>query len=166
MPRFLSGLIAALIVFGTGTGHAQGTRIDLGSLEHDTSLPVEVSSNSLSIANENGRAVFDGDVVVVQGPMRLGADRIEVAYAQADGGSTDIREMLATGGVTFTNGTDAAEAREAIYSPEDGALIMTGDVVLTQGLGVISGDRLVVDLGAGTGVMEGRVRTVFQTDDN
>ncbi len=166
MSRFRSGLIAGLFAVSAAVASAQGTRIDLGSLEHDTSLPVEVSSNSLSIANENGRAVFDGDVVVVQGPMRLGAGRIEIEYGQSDGGNTDIREMLATGGVTFTNGTDAAESREAVYSPEDGALVMTGDVVLTQGLGVISGDRLVVDLGAGTGVMEGRVRTVFQAEDN
>lgn len=167
MPRLISGLMAGLIAIAATVAMAQGTSINLGSLEHDTSLPVEVSSNSLSIANENGRAVFDGDVVVIQGPMRLGAGRIEIDYGQAvDGGTTDIREMHATGGVTYTNGTDAAESREAIYSPEEGALVMTGDVILTQGPGVISGDRLVVDLAAGTGVMEGRVRTVFQTDNN
>jgi lipopolysaccharide export system protein LptA len=35
-------------------------------------------------------------------------------------------------------------------------------VVLTQGPATITGDRLVADLRAGTGRIEGRVRTVFR----
>jgi lipopolysaccharide export system protein LptA len=38
---------------------------------------------------------------------------------------------------------------------------MTGSVLLTQGRNAIAGERLVLDLKAGTGVMEGRVKTVF-----
>ena len=40
---------------------------------------------------------------------------------------------------------------------------MTGDVILTQGPNALSGERLIVDLTSGTGRMEGRVRTIFQT---
>ena len=145
---------------------AQGTSVSLGSLEHDTSLPVEVTSDNLSVENDAGVAVFDGNVVVIQGGMRLAAETIRVNYAQAgDAGRTEISEMLATGGVTFANGSDAAESQEATYSPEAGTLVMTGDVVLTQGPSVMSGERLVVDLDAGTGVMEGRVRTIFQSNN-
>jgi lipopolysaccharide export system protein LptA len=39
---------------------------------------------------------------------------------------------------------------------------MTGDVLLTQSGSALSGQKLVIDLKAGTGVMEGRVQTVFQ----
>ena len=38
---------------------------------------------------------------------------------------------------------------------------MTGDVLLTQGTSALSGKQLTVDLNTGTGVMEGRVQTVF-----
>lgn len=144
---------------------AQGTAVSLGGLKHDTSLPVEVTSDNLSVANEAGEAVFDGNVIVVQGPMRLAASQVEVSYEEgADGGRTEIRKMVATGGVTFVNGADAAESRDAVYSPEVGTLVMTGDVLLTQGATAISGQRLTIDLSAGTGVMEGRVRTTFQSD--
>ncbi|MDU8942389.1 LptA/OstA family protein [Ovoidimarina sediminis] len=144
----------------------QGTGITLGSLQHDTSLPVEVTSDNLSVENEAGVAIFDGNVIVIQGAMRLAAGNIRVSYGETgDGGRTEISEMIASGGVTFANGSDAAEASDAVYSPEAGTLVMTGDVVLTQGPSVISGERLTVDLGAGTGVMEGRVRTIFQSQN-
>ncbi len=161
-----ASLIAALLAAG-GPALAQGTAIALGGLQHDTSLPVEVTSDNLSVANEAGQAVFEGHVVVAQGPMRLGAGRIEIVYAQSDGGSrTAIRHMVASGGVTFANGADAAESREAVYDPDAGTLVMTGDVLLSQGATAISGQKLTIDLAAGTGVMEGRVRTTFQTNAN
>jgi lipopolysaccharide export system protein LptA len=69
--------------------------------------------------------------------------------------------MHATGGVTLVNGAETAEAQEAVYTISDGIVVMTGDVLLTQGTSAISGSRLNVDLNAGTGLMEGRVTTVF-----
>ncbi len=151
---FLAGALVA-----AGAAGAQ-TSVSIGSLEHDTSLPVEVTSDNLRVENDKGSALFDGNVVVIQGPMRLAAGAVRVEYG-ADG-EGDISRMVATGGITFANGDDAAEAREAVYNPDAGTLELTGDVILTQKGSAISGQRLVVDLGAGTGQMEGRVRTVFQ----
>lgn len=162
MKILLAALALSFVVFPLGAS-AQETAVSLGELKHDTSLPVEVTSDSLSVANEDGQAVFDGNVVVIQGPMRLAANKITVEYLQDDSGRNEIQKMVATGGVTFVNGTDAAESSDAVYSPEAGTLVMTGSVLLTQGPSVISGDKLVVDLAAGTGVMEGRVRSTFQT---
>ena len=164
MTRIFLAPIAAILVTGLGAAiaAAQGTQVSVGSLTQDTSLPVEVTSDSLSVANEDGHAVFEGNVTVVQGPMKLAAQRIEVVYSKAGDGSTDVDSMTATGGVTYANGTDAAESREAVYSPEAGTLVMTGDVLLTQGAAAMSGQSLTVHLADGTGVMEGRVRTVFQ----
>ncbi len=162
--RFRAVLICALCA---PLPLAAQTNVAFGSLQHDTSQPVEVTSDNLSIENEAGIAVFDGNVVVIQGDMRLAAARIRVEYGTGeDGGTNDIDEMFATGGVTFTNGVDNAEAAEATYRPDDGDLLMTGDVVLTQGPSIISGEQLTVDLDAGTGVMEGRVRTIFQSEQN
>lgn len=145
---------------------AQGAAVSVGSLTHDTSLPVEVTSDNLSVSNESGEAIFDGNVVVIQGPMRLAAANIVVDYEEVAEGGTEIREMVASGGVTFVNGADAAESQDAVYSPETGMLVMTGEVLLTQNDTAISGQLLTIDLAAGTGVMEGRVRTTFQSGGN
>jgi len=103
--------------------------------------------------------VFDGNVLVVQGELRMTAARVEVAYGDSGQG---IRHLNATGGVTLITAAEAAESREATYEVASGALVMTGAVLLTQGQATIAGERLVADLRAGTGQMEGRVRTVFQ----
>jgi lipopolysaccharide export system protein LptA len=38
---------------------------------------------------------------------------------------------------------------------------MQGDVLLTQGQNALSSQNLRIDLNAGTGVLEGRVETIF-----
>ncbi len=138
--------------------YAQQANIAFGGMKQDTSLPVEVDADNLSVNNADGSAIFSGNVVVVQGEMRLTAGEVQVEYT-ADGGG--IKTLNASGGVTLVNAADAAEAQNAVYTIESGNVVMTGDVLLTQGQNAISGQKLVINLTAGTGVMEGRVKTVF-----
>ena len=63
--------------------------------------------------------------------------------------------------MTLINAGNAAEAKEAVYTIDTGNVVMTGDVLLTQGANAISGQNLVINLKDGTGVMEGRVQTIF-----
>ncbi len=105
--------------------------------------------------------MFNGNVLVVQGQMRMSAGRVTIEYAQEEGAASGIARLLATGGVTFVTASDAAEAKDAIYSVAEGTVTMTGEVILTQGQNAIAGDKLVVNLTSGNGRMEGRVRTVF-----
>ncbi|MFN3824926.1 MAG: lipopolysaccharide transport periplasmic protein LptA [Pseudorhodobacter sp.] len=152
-------VVAGLVLTAAPSADAQGARIDFGGMRQDTSLPVEVSADQLSVDQTNGNAVFSGNVVVGQGEMRMSAAEVRIEYTQGGGG---IDRLHATGGVTLANATDAAEAREAVYTIASGEVVMTGDVLLTQGQSAISGQRLVLNLTSGTGVMEGRVQTVFQ----
>lgn len=143
-------------------GWAQGASIALGTPTFDVSIPVEVSADSLSVDQGSGAAVFEGNVLVVQGEVRMSAGAVEITYANADNTTGNgIAALKATGGVTFVTATDAVEAAEALYSLADGTVTLTGNVLLTQGQNAISGDRLVVNLEGGTGRMEGRVRTVI-----
>ena len=151
-------LILALAFALPASAMAQGAKVAFGGLKQDTSQPVEITADSLQINQADGKATFTGNVLVGQGAMRLSAAEINVEYA-ADG--QGIKTLHATGGVTIVNATDAAEAAEATYTISTGAVVMTGNVLLTQGPNAISGERLVLDLRAGTGVMEGRVKTVF-----
>ena len=137
---------------------AQQANIAFGGLKQDTSLPVQVEADSLTVEQASGTAVFSGNVRVAQGDLKLAAARVQVEYA-ADGKA--IERLHASGGVTMANASDAAEAKEAVYTIDSGNLVMTGDVLLTQGQSAIAGQKLVIDLKAGTGVMEGRVSTTF-----
>ena len=153
-------IVAVLLAFGqnAGAAFAQQANIAFGGMKQDTSMPVEVDADNLSINNADGTAVFSGNVIVMQGDMRLTAGEVRVEYAAEGGG---IKTLHASGGVTLINKADAAEAQDAVYTIEQGNVVMTGDVLLTQGPNAISGQKLVINLKDGTGIMEGRVKTIF-----
>lgn len=153
----LAALALALCLSGPALAQVG---IGFGGVAHDTSQQVEVTADSLSIDQTNGRAVFEGNVIVVQGDLRMAARQIEVVYSDTDG-NREVQEVIATGGVLITRGTDAAEGSEAHYAIETALLTMTGDVMVTQGQTAIAGDRMVVDMATGVGTVDGRVRTVL-----
>ena len=146
---------------------SQGAGIALGTSGFDSGQPVEISADALAVDQNSGEATFEGNVLVVQGDVRMSAARMVIEYA-TDGSdaANGISRLLASGGVTLVTATDAAEAREAVYSVADSQVTMAGDVLLTQGPNAISGERLVIDLTSGQGRMEGRVRTVIGGDGN
>lgn len=158
-------LCLAVLVW-PGAALAQGATIALGGGTVDTSLPVEVSADELSVDQANGQAVLDGNVLIVQGEVRISANKVTIEYASDNDTPSGVSRLLATGGVTFVTAADAAEAETATYSVADGTVILDGNVLLTQGQNAISGDRLVMNLGAGSGRMEGRVRTVISPAGN
>jgi lipopolysaccharide export system protein LptA len=141
---------------------AQGQGIAFGPFRQDPEEPVEVTSDRLEVDETGGVATFIGDVIVVQGTMRLSAPRVRVEYTSGDDGR--IETMHATGGVTMLSGEETAEGQDAVYEVDAGKITMTGDVIVTQGQNVLAGERLYVDLDTGTGTMEGRVRTIFRQE--
>jgi lipopolysaccharide export system protein LptA len=158
--RFLIAALAAAALCTVAA--AQGTQVPFGTFRQDTSLPVEVNADRLSIDQSDGAAVFSGNVTVAQGEMRLSAGEVRVHYAAGDDGDNRIERLEATGGVTVVSGEDAAEAREALYTLGSGVIVLTGDVLLSQGRNTLSAQKMTVNLREGTGLLEGGVRTIFQ----
>ena len=142
---------------------AQGTEVAFGAVQQDTSLPIEVSADSLAVSQKDGSALFTGNVVIGQGEMRLSAPRVLVFYTKDQ---TGIERLEATGGVTLVNADQAAEADSANYDVNRGTIRMLGNVLLTQGANTLVSETMDVDLENGTARMSGRVRTVFKSGDN
>ena len=163
MRRLIHLFALCLAVCLAGPGLAQ-VDIGFGGVAHDGSQQVEVTADSLTIDQTNGNAVFQGNVVVVQGDLRMAAARIEVIYSTVTDGPRTVQEVLASGGVLVTRGEDAAEGAEARYAVETALLTMSGDVLVTQGPTASAGDRMVVDMQTGDGTVDGRVRTVLGED--
>lgn len=139
-------------------------QVAFGGLKADPTKPVEVTADSLAVNQSDGTAVFTGNVLVIQGDMRLKAATVAVTYKPDD--RKKIESLAASGGVTLSAGPDAAESRDAVYVIDSGQVVMTGNVLLTQGAGIISGQKLTVDLKSGTGSMDGRVKTVLTPGGN
>lgn len=153
----------ALILLAAPMAVAEGTNVAFGGLKADTSLPVEMKSDALSINQADGNAVFTGNVIVTQGAMKLSASEIRVEYS-AD--KKAIETLYATGGVLLVNASDAAQADQAVYTISSGEVVMTGNVLLTQGQAAMSSQKLIIDLKSGSGRLEGRVTTTFTPGAN
>lgn len=156
-------LLSLGVALAASGGWAQETNVAFASLKTDISQPVQVDADQLSVDQATGTATFSGNVVVVQGDMRLQAGEVTIRYS-AD--NRAIESLHAEGGVTLAAGTDAATAQSADYRPDSGDLILMGQVVLTQGQVALSGEKLTLSLASGTGTMSGRVTTIFTPGNN
>ncbi len=134
-----------------------------GSVNADPTLPVEVTSETLNVNQEDGSAEFIGNVIVIQGEMRLTADRVLVIYNEE---RSAIERMEATENVVLVSPPDAAEGDWAEYTIDSGVIEMKGNVLLTQGPSIISGDEMIANLTTGTATMSGRVKTILQQGGN
>lgn len=150
-------LIFAVPVF------AQATNVAFGTIRQDTTAPVEVTADNLSVDQSNGTAIFEGNVLIGQGDLRLSASKVLVVYRDQNAG---IARLEASGGVTLVSGPDAAESQRANYDIDSGTIVMTGDVLLTQGPSALTSEKMTVNLRDGTAKMSGRVKTILNTGKN
>ncbi len=158
MAKFRFLVLCLSLICGAGIALAQGTNVGFGTVQPDPDAPVEVTADTLDLDQETGQAVFAGNVLVSQGLMRLTAPRLLVVY-RSEGG---IERLEATGGgVILVSGEDAAEADRAEYTIDNGLVVMTGNVLLTQGPNVLTAQQMTVNLVTGTAQMNGRVKTIL-----
>jgi lipopolysaccharide export system protein LptA len=159
----LKQILLSASLYVAASGLAAQTSVNLGGMTVDTTAAIEVTSDSLSVDQDTGVAVFEGDVFIGQGDLRLTAARVEVIYGTD---TSQIARLIASGGVTFVTAAEAAEAQSADYDIEAGLLSLRGEVLLTQGASAISAEEMIIDVNDGTASMTGRVRTVLQQGDN
>ena len=163
MIRALRYAAVAALAAGAAVAQAQNP---FGGFKHDSTEPIEITADSLEVREAERRAIFRGEVVAGQGKLRLTANLLNVFYAQEGGGeggaSGRIERVRAEGDVFLSSGAETARGEWAEYDVTKGEVTMGGGVTLAQGDNAVSGERMFVDLNAGTGRIEGgRVRSVF-----
>ena len=141
------------------------------SLDHDSALPIEISADSLEVAQEDQIATFAGNVDAVQGDLVLSADTLKVHY---DGGTSgvgvtagsgnSIRRIDAEGNVIIASPEETAEGRFGTYDVLAKLVTLEGQVVLTRGDNVIRGERLELDLVSGKSRIIGSNAEVADSD--
>ena len=165
--RLASAIFAAgVLTFGDGAARGQtGT-----DTPYDTSLPIEISADSLDVQQDTGVAVFRGNVDAVQGKMNLRADRLTVHYRSGTNEPNAISLIEADGNVFLSSPTEMAQGDKGIYDVDADTIELIGSVVLTRGENVIRGNHLVLNLTTGKSKMESgiaksgkreRVRALF-----
>lgn len=145
-----TGIALAGFAFAIPAAHAQ---VDLGK-SYDTSLPIEITADTLEVDQESQIAIFTGNVDAVQGKLNLRADLLKVHYRTKDDGENSISKIEAEDNVFLSSPTETAQGNRGIYDIETEKVHLFGSVVLTRGKNVIKGDRLVLDLTTGKSKVE------------
>ena len=105
-----------------------------------------------------------GRAELTQGGNRLRADAITGVTANGD-----LSRVEATGNVYFVTPDQSMRGDRAVYTLNNAEVVVTGDVILTQGKNVLTGNRLVYNVRTESARMEGgngRVQGVFYPQGN
>jgi lipopolysaccharide export system protein LptA len=109
-----------------------------------------------------GTLTLNGRAELIQGDNRLRANRIS-GFNNTGGES----RMEATGDV-FVTPEQTIRGDRAVYTTADGVIVVTGDVILTQGQNVATGSRLTYNVRTESARFDsgsnGRVQGVFYPD--
>lgn len=125
---------------------------------------VEITADQ-TVMNDAAREVtFTGDVVVVHPNVTVWAPRVIATYGE--GGTTDIKTFVATGGhVRLKTKDQDATGDHAVYTPGDQLLRLTGNVTVNNASGTVNASELVVNLATSISTFTssggGRVTGVF-----
>lgn len=142
----------------------------VNALEGDTNEPVTIESNSGFYDDNKGLSIYTGEVIVIQGSMRMDADKV-VVYME----NREIQKLVATGRpVKFKQTPEEGKedvygnALMAEYYPETKILIMINEAVVWQGKNSTASERIEYDrlssvVKAGdTGSANKRVHVILQ----
>lgn len=147
----------AVALASASAARAQSTDAFAG-LGTNTKDPIQIEADKLTILDNEKKAVFSGNVNVVQGELTMRAQNLVVFYA-ADAaktaagsgknpaaGAQQITKIEANGGITVRQKDQTATGDKAVYSAAEQTVRLTGNVVLSQGQNVVRGCALIVNL--------------------
>jgi lipopolysaccharide export system protein LptA len=191
MPAAAIAMLTLAVPYAAQAQSAvQGVPNAMQGFSQNRDQPIQIEAASLEMRDKKKEATFTGDVKVVQGDTTMKSKSLVVFYdggaaatpapgapAKAapkapikaaqpgPGGSSSIRRLEARGSVVVTQKDQVVTGETAVFDTKSNLVTMLGGVVLTQGLNVLRGDRLVVDMTTGTSRVEsdtGRVQGLFQ----
>jgi lipopolysaccharide export system protein LptA len=165
--RLGAALLAAMLA--SGPGHAAPVKASGGAGGGDiftgfngkSKDPIQVDAKTLEIYEENKQriSIFSGNVVVTRGPTVMHATKMKLYSdlsskdpknaANKDPMASNFTRIEAFGPVSVTSADQSVTGANAVVDMKAQIMTLTGNVVLTRGTDMATGDRLVVDLRTG-----------------
>ncbi|WP_245413926.1 LptA/OstA family protein [Fulvimarina endophytica] len=139
-------------------------------LQVDGNQPISIESSTLDVDDKAAIATFTGNVTVAQGPTELRTGKLIVHYkgnsarggttnastggGGLPGGSSSIERLEASDKVYVKSQDQVATAERATFDMASNLVVMSGDVVLSQGDNVAEGCRLTIRMDTGQAKLE------------
>jgi lipopolysaccharide export system protein LptA len=143
--------------------------------------PVSIEADKLVYFDKEQRAVYTGNVIVIQGDSKMtcsgltifmekagapsAAPANDAAKTGADSSSSHVKHLDAAGPVTVISKTQVATGDRASYDKAQNKVWLLGNVTLSDSGNVTKGDKLTYDLTTGQATVDtgaaGRVKGLF-----
>ncbi|MCW2274045.1 lipopolysaccharide transport periplasmic protein LptA [Rhodoblastus acidophilus] len=129
--------------------------------------PINIAADKLDYFDKDQKAVYSGNVVVVQGDTRLNASVLTIVFdRKSDSGkkpgqassNSQLKSMKGNGPITIVNKDQIGVGDNLEYDKVRNRFSLIGNVTLSQGENVTKGDELVYDLQTGQAVVSSRGR--------
>ena len=120
-----------------------------------------ITSDKLTFDYQKQYAVFEENVVVVDGDMRLTADKLAIWFDDND----EITLIKAEGNVHIVQQDKTANAGEAVYEVPTGKIVLTDNPRLQRGRHYLEGDKITYMRNADLLVVDPQPRLVIYPDD-
>lgn len=162
----------AVVKFAVGLFLAIGLALPVRAEMADRSKPVQVEADKVRVDDARKVAVYEGNVILTQGTLRVQADRIDVRQddkgfgsGEASGAPVRFQQKMDKSG-DYVDGT----ASRIEYDANAEIVKMIGAAWLRRGTDEIRGNLITYNMrteqyraeGSVNGVGEGRVRAILQ----
>jgi len=156
--------------------------------KHDANLPIEISSKTLEVLQNESKAIFKGDVIAVQGDVRIKSDEMIVYYSSKDdksnaapavtppaassvpptgqGDMGAIKSIEVHGNVVIATPQESAKGDRGDYEVATRIVHLFGDnVVLTRDKNIMKGTALEYNMETGRSLLTRAEDSKSKTDD-
>ena len=105
-----------------------------------SAAPTEINAETMNFDIENRKAIFSGNVKVVDEKLNLQSDEMKIEFDV----DNNLEKIEATGNVVINSEGNSATGGMAVYNFKDGVIILSLNPILMQGLNrVIGADRII-----------------------
>jgi lipopolysaccharide export system protein LptA len=143
--------------------------------------PVSIEADKLVYFDKEQKAIYTGNVVVIQGDTKMTCSGLTIFMEKADapnaapasdpaktgagGSSSHVKHLDAAGPVTVISKTQVATGDRASFDKAQNKVWLLGNVTLSDSGNVTKGDKLTYDLTTGQATVDtgaaGRVKGLF-----
>ena len=126
---------------------------------------VQITADLFTVDENTKEAVFTGNVVVIHPTVKVWAEKVVAIYGET--GPSDIESFVASGAVRLETDDQDATGDQAVFTPGNQLLHLTGNVTVVNASGTVDAEELVVNLETNistfTSTDGGRVTGVFNS---
>jgi lipopolysaccharide export system protein LptA len=155
-----------------------------GNFGGNSKDPIKIDADRLDVQDKEGKAIYAGNVVAVQGETTVRCTIMTIFYQSrqrnegqpktqaaanaprpaptpapaatpaADGKDSSIKQVDCTGPVTVVSKTQTASANHALFDRAANKVTLTGNVAVADGPNITRGEKLIYDTQTGIANVE------------